>query len=59
MPLSSPVTDREIIICRDVDELSRKAAAKAATEPAARIKPSHGKLIWLITEDAAGDLRKG
>ena len=26
MPLSSPVTDREIIICRDVDELSRKAA---------------------------------
>ena len=26
MPLFSPVTDREIIICRDVDELSRKAA---------------------------------
>ncbi|MGZ9143712.1 MAG: 6-phosphogluconolactonase [Candidatus Binatia bacterium] len=26
MPLSSPVTDREIIICRDVDGLSRKAA---------------------------------
>lgn len=26
MPLSSPVTDREIIVCRDVDELSRKAA---------------------------------
>jgi hypothetical protein len=26
--------------------------------PAARIKPSHGKLTWLITEDAAGDLRK-
>jgi 6-phosphogluconolactonase len=24
--------------------------------PAARIKPSHGKLTWLITEDAAGDL---
>jgi 6-phosphogluconolactonase len=27
--------------------------------PAARIKPSHGKLAWFITEDAAGDLRKG
>ena len=26
--------------------------------PAARIKPSHGKLTWLVTEDAAGDLRK-
>ncbi len=26
MPLFSPVTEREIIICRDVDELSRKAA---------------------------------
>jgi len=26
--------------------------------PAARIKPSHGKLTWFITEDAAGDLRK-
>lgn len=26
MPLSSPVTDREIIICRDLDALSRRAA---------------------------------
>ena len=25
MPLFSPVTDREIIVCRDVDELSRKS----------------------------------
>lgn len=30
MPLFSPVTDREIIICRDVAELSRKAAEQFA-----------------------------
>ena len=27
--------------------------------PAARIEPSHGKLTWFITEDAAGDLGDG
>jgi 6-phosphogluconolactonase len=27
--------------------------------PAARIKPSHGKLTWFVTEDAAGDLGDG
>jgi 6-phosphogluconolactonase len=31
---------------------------QSSDAPAARIKPSHGKLTWLITEDAAGDLRK-
>lgn len=28
MPLSSPVTDREIIVCRDLDALSRRAAGQ-------------------------------
>lgn len=43
---------------------SKTAVVKAivtgqnSAAPAARIKPSHGKLTWFVTEDAAGDLRK-
>jgi len=111
--------EREIIVCRDIDELNRKAADQfltlankaiqesgqfavalsggstpkalyallasdaaaqvtflvsgeskraivkqllgaggdAANFPAAKVSPTDGKLTWLITEDAAADLR--